>query len=174
MTDVTGDADLLALCAHLRVLQTGWQRLWDATSGVPDGEEGPADLILDRYTAWVWPAVRLADVSGLTSAADPVRMLLDLPATTPEGLRAKAAAVLALHDAGDYSDRDRADHWQIVAAVLRDAAGAAAMPLGNLYPHCVRAWLYAGLTPSVPGRLPRYPRRRKRGVPPRLRLTLTR
>ena len=131
MTDVTGDADLLALCARLRVLQTGWQRLWDAASGSPDGD-GPADLILDRYTAWVWPAVRLSDVSGLTIAADPVRMLLVLPATTPEGLRAKAAAILALHDAGDYSDRDRADQWQIVAALLREVAGTAAMPLGKV------------------------------------------
>ncbi len=133
MTNMTGDADLLALCAQLRVLQAGWQRLWDATSGTPDGEESPADLILDRYTAWVWPAVRLSDVSGLTSAADPVRMLLDLPATTPEGLRAKAAAVLALDDAGDYSDRDRADQWQLVAALLREVAGTAAMPLGAAF-----------------------------------------
>ena len=131
MTNVTGDADLLVLCAQLRVLQVEWQRLWNATSGTPDSEESPADLILDRYTAWVWPAVRLSDVSGLTLAADPVRMLLDLPATTPEGLQAKAAAVLALHDAGDYSDRDRADQWQIVAGLLRDVAGAAAMPLGR-------------------------------------------
>lgn len=130
MTNVTGDADLLALCVRLRVLQAGWQRLWDAASGSPDGD-GPADLILDRYTAWVWPAVRLSDVSGLTSAADPVRLLLDLPTTTPEGLQAKAAAVLALHDVGDYSDRDRADQWQIVAALLREVAGPAAMPLGK-------------------------------------------
>lgn len=130
MTTPAGDADLLALCTHLRVLQARWQRLWDAASGSPDGD-GPADLILDRYTAWVWPAVKLSDVSGLTSAADPVRMLLDLPAATPEGLRAKAAAVLALHDVGDYSDRDRADQWQIVAALLRDVAGAAAMPLSK-------------------------------------------
>ena len=133
MTNVTGDADLLALCAQLRVLQTGWQRLWDATSGTPDGEESPADLILDRYTAWVWPAVRLSDVSGLTSAADPVRMLLDLPATTPEGLQAKAAAVLALDDAGGYSGCDRSDHWQFVMALVRDAAGSAAMPLGEAF-----------------------------------------
>ena len=133
MTNVTGDADLLALCAQLRVRQVEWQRLWDAASAAPDDGESPADLILDRYTAWVWPAVRLSDVSGLTSAADPVRMLLDLPATTPEGLQAKAAAVLALNDVGDYSDRDRADQWQIVAGLLRDVAGTAAMPLGTAF-----------------------------------------
>ena len=131
MVIASGDADLLALCAQLRVLQAGWQRLWDATSGMPDGEESPADLILDRYTAWVWPGTMLADVAGLTRDADPVRMLLVLPATTPEGLQAKAAAVLALDDAGGYSGCDRSDHWQIVTAVLRDAAGDAAMPLGD-------------------------------------------
>ena len=75
----------------------------------------------------------LADVCGLAPAADPMRQLLVLPATTPEGLRAKAAAVLALHDAGDYSDGDRTDQWQIMASVLRDAAGAAAMPLGKAF-----------------------------------------
>ena len=132
MTNVTGDADLFALCAQLRVLQAGWQRLWDAASAAPD-DDGPADLILDRYTAWVWPAVKLSDVPGLTPAADPVRTLLDLPATTPEGLQAKAAAILALHDAGDYSDRDRADQWQLVAALLREVAGSAAMPLGTAF-----------------------------------------
>ena len=131
MTNVTGDAALLALCAQLRVLQVRWQRLWDATSGTPDGEESPADLLLDRYAAWVWPGTMLADVAGLTRDADPVRMLLVLPATTPEGLQAKAAAALALDDAGNYSDGDRSDHWQIVTAMLRDAAGDAAMPLGD-------------------------------------------
>lgn len=138
-----GDADLLALCAQLRVLQTRWQRLWDAASNAP-GDDNPADLILDRYTAWVWPGTMLADVSGLTSAADPMRLLLILPATTPEGLQAKAVAVLALHDAGDYSDRDRADQWQIVAALLRDVAGAAAMPLGKVSPPIASE---PGLTP---------------------------
>ena len=132
MTGVTGDADLLALCAQLRVLQVRWQRLWDAALGSPDGD-GPADLLLDRYTAWVWPGTELADVAGLASAADSVRMLLVLPATTPEGLQAKAAAVLALHDASDYSESNRDDHWQIVAALLREVAGTAAMPLGKAF-----------------------------------------
>ena len=130
MAPVIGDADLLGLCAQLRVLQLRWQRLWDAALGSPDGD-GPADLLLDRYTAWVWPGTELADVAGLAPAADPVRSLLTLPATTPEGLQAKAAAVLALHDASDHSDRDRADQWQIVAALLREVAGTAAMPLGK-------------------------------------------
>ena len=46
MTTPAGDADLLALCTYLRVLQARWQRLWDAASGSPDSD-GPADLILD-------------------------------------------------------------------------------------------------------------------------------
>ena len=125
---------MLALCAQLRVLQSRWQRLWSvAAEGAAEGDDTPADLMLDRYAAWVWPGTMLADLSGLSLIADPARRLLDLPATTPEGLQAKAAAVLTLHDAGDYSDCDRSDHLQIVAAVLRDAAGTAAMPLGKAF-----------------------------------------
>ena len=131
MANVIGDADLLALCARLRGLQAEWQRLWDATSDTPEGDGSPADLIFEFYSDWVWPGACLADAQRLMPGTDPVRLLLDLPATTLAGLQAKAAAVLALDDAGEYSGCDRSDHWQFVMALVRDAAGTAAMPLGE-------------------------------------------
>ena len=133
MTNVTGDADLLALCARLRGLQAEWQRLCDATSDVPGGDGSPADLIFEFYSNWVWPGACLPDAQRLMPGTDPVRLLLDLPATTPDGLQAKAAAVLALDDAGGYSGCDRSDHWQFVMTLVRDAAGTAAMPLGEAF-----------------------------------------
>ena len=125
------DAALLAVCARLRHLQAEWQRLWFATSDAPDGDGSPADLILGFYSDWVWPGSRLPDAQRLMPGADLVQSLLDLPATTPDGLQAKAAAVLALDDAGGYSGCDRSDHWRFVMALVRDAAGPAAVPLGE-------------------------------------------
>lgn len=53
--------------------------------------------------------------------ADLLGNLVDLPATTPAGLRAKAAAILAAEDAATFCD-GRDDAWQLAASVLHDAA----------------------------------------------------
>ena len=83
------DRKLLDLCDHLRTMQAEWQRLWAACP--EDGHPCPAEDAHEAYAANVWPG-----------HGDPALRLAKLPATTPDGLQAKAAAMLAIyHGVGD-------------------------------------------------------------------------
>ena len=62
--------------------------------------------------------------------ADLPGRLVDQPATTPAGLQAKAAAVLAIDEAASYLTDCRNDSAELWASVIRDAAGSAHRPLG--------------------------------------------
>jgi len=126
------DAELLALCVRLGEMQAEWQRLYDATSDAPDLTT-PADHAWQDYSHNVWPSVRRAVIFGGSKPRDPADLparLHDLPATTPEGREAKAAAILALDDAAGYCD-SRDDICQLYMAMARDVAGAAYRPLGD-------------------------------------------
>lgn len=120
------DAALLILCGELRVLQEEWQRLWAVTAEV--GEPGSADAAWRDYSDHVWPGVsrKGADCDG-----DPVRALIASKATTLDGMRAKAAAIKAMDDAGGYSMCCRDDSYELMISLLQDVAGSAAMPLGE-------------------------------------------
>jgi hypothetical protein len=88
---LSADAELLAVCDELAVLQARWQTLWAATPDQPNG--GPEDLAFDTFTSFTWPGTRITDPAlGGASGIDLPVLLLTLPATTPEGLQAKAAA----------------------------------------------------------------------------------
>ena len=98
----------------------------------------------------VWPAVR---ISGRTPRHpdDLPGALIDFHPTTAEGIRAKAAAILAMEDAGCYGGDLRDDSCALTSSVLVDMAGL---------PGCCSA-----RTPSQLRRLPssseqpRHPRR---------------
>jgi len=116
------DAELLAVCARLADQQAEWQEVWAATPDAPDG--GHADVALDEFSQNVWPGYRCADpVRGDDTATDLPARLLTLPATIAEGLQAKAAAVLAISDAGSYTGDSRLDEIELLRSVVRDAAG---------------------------------------------------
>lgn len=101
------DAALLALCAELSRRHVEYQRLWSLTPD--DGPETDADRAFKTYGETVWPR-----------CADLIARLADLPATTAIGMRAKAAAALAIaeNDHHDGSDNE----LDLVRAVLRGAA----------------------------------------------------
>lgn len=120
------DAALLILCGDLRTLQEEWQRLWAATPEV--GEPGPADAAWRVYSDHVWPGVSR---QGADSVSDPVRALIATKATTLEGMRAKAAAIKALDDAGGYLMSVRDDSYDLMMSLLQDVAGPAVMPMGE-------------------------------------------
>jgi len=116
------DADLLAVCARLADHQAQWQSLWAATPDQPDS--GPQDTAFDEFSQNVWPGYRCADpIRGDDTATDLPALLLTLPATTAEGLQAKAAAVLAISDAGSYTGDSRLDEIDLLRSVVRDATG---------------------------------------------------
>ncbi len=124
------DAALLVLCARLEEMQAEWQRLYDLTSE-EDELTTAADHAWQTYSAELWPGLRLSPWSR--EGRDPVDIpgrLVDLPATTSEGLRAKAAAVLALDEAANYLTDCRNDSAELWQSVIRDAAGSAHRPLG--------------------------------------------
>ena len=125
----SGDAALLALCAQLEELQAEWQRLYDATSD--DNSDTPADRVFDAYSNDVWPGLCRSPWSseGRDPADLPAR-LVDLPATTPEGLRAKAAAILAIDESASYLTDCRNDSMELSLSLIRDVAGATRRPLG--------------------------------------------
>ena len=125
------DAALLALCAQLEEMQTEWQRLYDATSD-EDEITTAADRAWQDYSDHVWPLVH----SNSAGAFDLPAKLLAMPATTPEGVRAKAAAVLAIEDAAAYCD-DRDDGRELILSVLRDLVGTAYRSPGAPKPHYV-------------------------------------
>ncbi len=57
--------------------------------------------------------------------------LLSLHATTPEGLQAKAAAILAINQASAYTGCCRDDEIELLNSVVREAAASAYRPLGE-------------------------------------------
>lgn len=118
------DAALLILCGELRTLQEEWQRLWAATPET--GEPGPADKAWRDYSDHVWPGV-----CGAQLECDPVRSLTAMHATTLEGMRAKAAAIKAMDDAGGYLMNIRDDTYELMMSLLQDVAGSLAMPVGE-------------------------------------------
>ena len=124
------DAALLALCAQLEEMQAEWQRLYDATSDEADLTT-PADFAWQAYSDTVWPGLNFTTWrrEGRDPADEP-GCLLDLPATTPAGLQAKAAAVLAIDEAASYLTDCRNDSAELWQSVIRDAAGPAHRPLG--------------------------------------------
>ncbi|MGI4796951.1 MAG: hypothetical protein ACRYG8_23445 [Janthinobacterium lividum] len=126
------DAELLAVCVRLGEMQAEWQQLYDATSDAPELTT-PADHAWQGYSDDVWPGVRRAVIAGGRKPRDPVDLparLHDLPATTPEGRAAKAAAILALDEAAAYCD-SRDDICQLYMALAHDVAGGAYRPLGD-------------------------------------------
>ena len=124
------DAALFALCAQLEDMQAEWQRLYDLTSE-EDELTTPADHAWQAYSDNTWPGLCLSPwTSKGRNPADLPAQLVDLPATTPAGLQAKAAAVLALDEATGYLSDCRNDSAELWASVVRDAAGNAYRPLG--------------------------------------------
>jgi hypothetical protein len=120
------DADLLALCGRLEEMQAEWQRLYDATSD--DNSGTPADKAFEAYSDDVWPRTALQPLGN--TAIDWPGKLVDLHATTPHGLRAKAMAVIALDEAAGYLSECRDDSLELAMSLIRDVAGSAARPLG--------------------------------------------
>ena len=114
------DAALLALCVHLEGMQREWQSLYDATSDQAELTT-PADHAWNDYSNDVWPGIGLSDWNRVEPGDQGGELRL-LPAITPEGLKAKARAVMALNSAASYCDcrNDAAQLWE---AVVADAAG---------------------------------------------------
>ena len=114
------DAALLALCAQIDELRVEWQRFWTITT---DGAalETEADHAWQDYSDNVWPGVTLSDWNRI-APGDVVGQLRTLRATTPDGLKAKAGAILALNNAATYCDC-RNDAAQLWASIVEDAAG---------------------------------------------------
>ena len=138
------DADLLALCARLSTMQAEWQRLWTFTSedwGLDDPAVTDADRAWEHYNDHVWPGIHIS--GGTPRLPDDLPgQLLDFHPVTPEGIRAKAAAVLAMEDAACYGADARDDACALYHSVLVDAAGAARMFMGE------------DATPPLPGKDP--------------------
>ena len=114
------DAELLAVCLRLSRMQAEWQRLYDLTSE-EEKLTTPADFAWQAYSDDIWPRGSFCR-DNLTP--DVPALLLTHPATTPEGVRAKAAAILALDHAADYCDL-RDDSFQLSLSLITDAAGLA-------------------------------------------------
>ncbi len=114
------DAALLALCASIADMRIEWQRLWLLTSDGP-ALETEADRAWQAYSDNVWPGIGLSDWNRI-EPGDVAGELRALRATTPEGLRAKARAIMALDSAASYCDcrNDAAQLWQ---SIIEDAAG---------------------------------------------------
>ena len=132
------DSDLLALCARLAEMQAEWQRLWEPTRDdwrLDDPPITEADHAWLRFNDYVWPGINLVcqwrGPPGSRHPDDVLGRLHDIPATTPEGLRAKAAAILAAEDAGCYGADLRDDASQLIESVLKDVAGPARCLMGE-------------------------------------------
>jgi len=127
------DAALLILCGELRVLQGEWHALWHLTTedwGLDAPPVTPADREWLAFNDHVWPAI---SISGQTPRHpdDLPGSLLDFHPTTAEGIRAKAAAVLAMEDAASYGADCRSDSCELTHSVLIDTVGSARMLLGQ-------------------------------------------
>ena len=123
------DDELIAVCARLREMQAEWQRLYNASPEA--GEETETDKAWQAFSAKVWPATDLVNPSDPHPDDLPGR-LLDLVATTPEGKEAKAAAVLALHEASLWCD-SREDERQMIESLLRDVSGQSYAPVEGMF-----------------------------------------
>ena len=116
------NAALLALCAHLDAMRAEWQRLWLLTSDGPDLAT-KADRAWQEYSDSTWPGIAVSDhVLNRLHLTDLPGRLRTLRAVTPEGLKAKARAVMALDNAASYCDC-RNDAAQIWESIVADAAG---------------------------------------------------
>ena len=125
------DATLLALCARLGEMQAEWQRLWTLTSDGP-AIETEADRIWQDYADNVWPGVNISHWDAERRRPDDLpAKLLTFRATTPEGLQAKAAAILALDDAAGYQSDYRNDAIELWLSLGIDAAGPARRLVGE-------------------------------------------
>jgi hypothetical protein len=123
------DADLLALCSQLASLQAEWQCLWGLTTA--DGSKVEADRALEAYSHDVWSGLGASQCDiGTLCDGDLPRQLYYHRATTPDGLRAKAAAILALDDAANWCDV-RGDTFDLMRSLICDAAGDGYQPLGG-------------------------------------------
>ena len=131
------DADLLALCARLAAMQAVWQRLWEPTSEDWRLDAPPiteADHAWMRYNDYVWPAISISRWNVDKEHLHPDDLpghLLNFRPVTPEGVRAKAAAVLAMEDASLYGANCRNDACDMYHSVLVDAAGPARCLMGE-------------------------------------------
>ena len=130
------DADLLALCARLAELQEEWQRLWQPTSedwGLDAPPITEADHTWLAFNDHVWPAVNLSrwSLKEDLHPDDLPGQLLDLHAATPEGARAKAAAILAMEDASYYGANVRNDACEMLHSALLDVVGPARCLMGE-------------------------------------------
>ena len=114
------DAALLTLCAQLEAMQAEWQWRWTLTSDGP-ALETEADRAWQAYSDDVWPGIGLSDWNRI-EPGDLAGELRALRATTPEGLKAKARAIMALDHAATYCDcrNDAAQLWQ---SIIEDVAG---------------------------------------------------
>jgi hypothetical protein len=121
------DAALLALCSRLAGMQAEWQRLHAATSD--DGPWTEADEAWLRYASTTWPGV--GPERPEHQGEDVPGQLLLHRAATPEGMAAKASAILALDDAAGYTRDCRDDHCALVPSLLEDVAGAQYRPIGD-------------------------------------------
>ncbi len=113
-------------------MQAEWQRLYNATSD-DDDLTTPADSAWQAFSDDVWPGVRAASRAWRDDHYNPHDLpgqLRHLRATTPEGIAAKAAAILALDDAGAWTDL-RDDSYQLNRSLLEDAAGALHTAIGS-------------------------------------------
>ena len=127
------DAALLDLCARLRALQEEWQRLYVLTS---EDERGTAaDKAFDAYSERVWPGtVRRCEhywKDTPPEADDLAGQLMFAPATTHEGIQAKAVALAAIADTAAYLPHDRDDEFGLFREFIREVAGAARFWLGK-------------------------------------------
>lgn len=113
--------ELLTVCARLADQQAEWQILWAATPDEPSG--GPEDFAFDDFSQNVWPGYRCDDAAVGEGRSDLPALLLSLPAITADALQAKAAAVLAISDAGAVTGDCRTDEIELLRAVARDASG---------------------------------------------------
>ncbi len=120
--DLRPDADLLALCASLAVMQAEWQRLHRAA--LDGGPGGPADRAWKDYSDRAWPGIRLSARDDPTLHSDDVPgRLRSFRAVTVEGKIAKASALLALEKAVPCCGC-RDDACLLAFSLLQDAAEA--------------------------------------------------
>ncbi len=124
------DQELLAVCDQLATLQAEWQRLWTLTSD-DDAVTTDADRAWEDYTDNVWPRIFNRPWDDAPKTEDVPHKLLALPATTWEGMRAKAAAILAMDQACCYTHDIRDDAFELMSSLLKDVAGPAIRPIGD-------------------------------------------
>ena len=107
------DAELLAVCAQLRIMEAEWQRLW---------LYGTQEELM-AYSSNVWPCTGfLRPFDDPDPPSDLPGQLLKLEASTAEGVQAKAACIAAMEDVYTYTD-SRNDAYELSHNLLVEAAG---------------------------------------------------